>query len=213
MIKNIIKIILLGSPGSGKGTIASVLKNQLNMNHISTGDLFRNSLDNNDELSHQIRDIMSTGGLIPDDITNKLAKDAIIKSINEKKSFILDGYPRTLEQAKYLSTVCEIDNVIYLNIDEQILLKRIIGRRSCKKCKEVYNIYFKKPIIENECDKCHLPLFTRKDDNEESFALRINEYKHKTQPLIDFYKQKNKLVEIDSNQNIEKIVNTIKQIV
>lgn len=211
MINNETKIILLGSPGSGKGTVSQIFKNEYKMSHISTGDLFRTSLENNDELSHKIKDLMANGELIPDDITNHLAKNAIISCIKKNQPFILDGYPRTIDQAKYLASICDIKTVIYLSVDEQVLLKRITGRRSCKKCKRVYNIYFQKPANENECDDCHLPLFTRKDDNEESFVNRINEYRHKTEPLINFYKQRNCLYEINSDQNLEKIVNDIKQ--
>ena len=133
------KIILIGAPGSGKGTISSQLINNFNLQHISTGDLFREAALQNTVISSKIKELMISGELIPDEITNKLASDAILKSFDNTNGFILDGYPRTIPQAEFLTKVCSIDKVFYLKINTDSLMKRIIG---CKK-----GIYF--PLVWN----------------------------------------------------------------
>lgn len=203
------KIILIGAPGSGKGTISSQLINNFNLQHISTGDLFREAALQNTVISSKIKELMISGELIPDEITNKLASDAILKSFDNTNGFILDGYPRTIPQAEFLTKVCSIDKVFYLKINTDSLMKRIIGRRMCENCKISYNIYFNKPTIENICNKCSQPLIQRKDDNEQILISRISEYEKKTSPLINYYKLKNILVEINANNSIDEVYNDI----
>ena len=204
------KIILLGAPGAGKGTISELLSKNQNLVHISTGNLFREAIQKEDDLSWQIRNILNNGGLVSDDITNEVAKKAILKVCNENKGFILDGYPRTINQAKFLDTIVNIDKVFYLKVDNDALIQRIIGRRVCPNCNAIYNINLDlKPKIENECDFCHSVLVQRKDDNLETAQKRIDKYNEETFPLIQFYKEKNKLVEIDGLDTIQNIYNNI----
>ncbi|MGL4950949.1 MAG: adenylate kinase family protein [Mycoplasma sp.] len=207
MIKNK-KIILLGAPGSGKGTLSYKLI-EAGFYHISTGDLFRNKLKEDSEESREIQLLLNRGELIPDSITNKLAKDEIIKSINDNKSFILDGYPRTIDQAKYLDTICEMDYVFYLDVAESVLFKRITGRVTCKQCNKIYNTYFAPPKEDEICDDCKIPLVRRRDDNERSFQFRMNEYNEKTKPLINYYENNKKLVKINSDDSMESILNKV----
>lgn len=209
MINKKMKLILLGPPGCGKGTISFEMINLFDIVHISTGNLFRACLDEEDMLSKKIQNSMVKGELISDEITNELAKKEIIKNINNDKGFILDGYPRTIGQADFLNSVCKIDKVIYFNIDDEILIKRITGRRTCKNCSKVYNIYTNPSKKENNCDECDFPLFQRKDDDEEIFIQRVSEYREKTMPLVEYYKERNILIEINANQSTIKILKEI----
>lgn len=184
------KIILLGAPGSGKGTLSQDLL-KYNYVQISTGDLFRKKLQEDTREAKEIQAIINRGELIPDSITNNLAKQEILKNIKANKNIILDGYPRTIEQAKFLETICYIDNVIYLDVDHDVLLKRITGRISCKQCNKVYNEYTNPPKQKEICDNCNIPLVRRRDDNKESFEIRMMEFNSKTAPLIEFYSNHN----------------------
>ncbi len=204
------KIILLGAPGSGKGTVSGLLIENFKLDHISTGDLFRNEIKNDGPLASKIKELMVNGQLIPDDITNELASNAIMDSFKKSDGFILDGYPRTIAQAEFLTKICNIDKVFYLNISSDLLVKRIVGRRICPQCATNYNIYFSKPKVEGICDKCNSPLTQRKDDNEETLVSRIREYETKTAPLVDFYKKEGKLITVDASQDINEVYNTIK---
>ena len=202
-------IIFLGAPGSGKGTVAKKLAEKYGYLHLSTGDLFRETLKLDTPLANQIREYIKQGKLVPDEVTNNMMKQYIVNAINNNKCFLLDGYPRTIDQAEFLKTICDIDLVIYLNISEELATKRIIGRRSCPKCGEIYNIYFKKPIKDNNCDKCNTPLLQRKDDNEVVVKTRFQTYQSSTSPLINYYQQQNKLSAIEVNDNTSDIFTII----
>lgn len=202
------KIILLGAPGSGKGTVSQFLIEK-GYKHISTGDLFRQKLQEDSDEAREIQLLLNRGELIPDSIANKLAKDAIIQAIDSHKGFVLDGFPRTLDQAKYLDTICKIDLAIYLDVNEEILFKRITGRLTCPKCNRIYNVYFKAPKVANVCDVCQIPLVKRRDDNETSFRFRMEEFHTKTKVLINYYENSNKLVKINGNQDLSLITSQL----
>ncbi len=208
------KIVLLGAPGSGKGTLAQGLVNY-GFVQISTGDLFRKKLSEDSDEAKQIQQLINRGELIPDEITNNLAKAEIVKNTQEGKNIILDGYPRTTEQAKYLNTICNVDYVVYLNVDQAILFERITGRLSCKQCGKVYNEYTNPPKVTETCDHCKIPLTRRRDDNKESFELRMKEYTSKTEPLIQFYKSQKsadtKFIELNpaKDDSIDSILKTV----
>ncbi len=212
------KIILLGAPGSGKGTLAQGLIDY-GFIQISTGDLFRKKLSEDSDEAKYIQQLINRGELIPDEITNNLARNEIIKYSQDGKNIILDGYPRTVDQAKFLSTICKVDYVIYLNVDQEVLFKRITGRLSCKQCGKVYNEYTNPPKEKETCDNCKVPLSRRRDDNKESFELRMKEYTAKTEPLINYYKSQenagSKFIELNpsKDESIEQILkNVLKQI-
>lgn len=200
------KIILLGAPGSGKGTISNYLINNYHYGHLSTGDMFRAAINNpNDPLGVQIKNIIAAGELVPDDLTNSLVAANIKTMLDQDMSgFILDGYPRTIPQANFLSSIINVDSVIYLHVDEKILINRLTGRRLCSNCNAIYNVNTEmKPQQDGVCDKCHSVLIQRKDDNLESVKLRIDEYNQKTKPLIDYYQAKGilKIIEADAPLN------------
>lgn len=207
------KIILLGAPGSGKGTISNYLCSKYSLEHISTGDLFRAIIKNDDDFANQVKDYVLTGKYVPDWITNQIAFDAITKANDSDHGYILDGYPRTVGQADALGTKETITNVILLNVDNEILIKRISGRVVCPKCNRIYNIYFTtKPKNNNLCDDCNVALIQRKDDAFETVKTRIDIYNEQTEPLIDYYQSKGLLTAIDATLPLEEIFKKIDDI-
>lgn len=208
------KIILLGAPGSGKGSLAKVLLEHHNLAHISTGDLFRAAINKDDDFAREIKSLIASGQYVPDSITNKIAADAILEAMKKHDGFILDGYPRTLDQANYLKEISDIDYVLYLDINPEILIKRITGRRLCSQCGAIYNVNTSpKPHNPEVCDKCHSALIQRKDDNEEVAKHRIEVYLDQTAPLIDFYKNEGLLVTIDANKDLKDVVAEVEKII
>lgn len=210
------KIILLGAPGAGKGTISNYLINTFNYSHLSTGDMFREAINNpNDPLGVEIKNIIAKGELVSDDLTNNLVSTNIKKITSENvPGFILDGYPRTIGQAEFLSTIIDISAVIYLEVDEKVLINRLTGRRLCPKCNAIYNVNTDmKPLNDGVCDKCGTALIQRKDDNLETVELRINEYNTKTKPLIEFYKEKGLLKTIQADADLNVIYSEINKII
>ena len=212
-------IILLAPPAAGKGTEAQILTHEYSIPQISTGDLLREASNNNDELSMKIKNIMEQGKLVSDEIIIELIK----KRINDedcKNGYILDGFPRTINQAlKYDEMLEEIDNkidyVFALDIDKNLAASRISGRRTCPKCNRIYNINSDnlKPKVENLCDDCNVELRHRKDDNAETYEKRYNAYLEETAPLIEYYEKKNILYHIDGNVDKNNTHNQIKEII
>ncbi len=210
MINNKVRIILLGPPGVGKGTISDLLIKNIGLEHISTGNLFRKAIKQNDERAKELQEILNSGRLVPDSYTNNIAKEAILNVVKNDKGFILDGYPRTIEQAKYLETILDIDYVFYLNLDSETLINRICGRRICLECNSIYNVStFPKPKDDGICDNCGNVLFQRKDDEVTTASKRIQVYLEETKPLVDFYTQQGKLIEIDARGSSEEIFDEI----
>lgn len=208
------KIILLGAPGSGKGSIAKLLVEHFKLAHISTGDLFRAAINKDDEFAQQIKSIVSSGQYVPDSITNKIASDAIVEASKNYDGFILDGYPRTVDQANYLKEITNIDYVLYLDIDNEELIKRITGRRICPNCGAIYNVNTApKPTNDNICDVCGSLLIQRKDDNIEVAKKRIDVYVEQTEPLIQFYENEKILVKLNANQDLQNLFNEVKKII
>lgn len=207
-------VIFIAPPAAGKGTFSEKLKN-MGYVHISTGDMLREEKDKGTELGNQIDKIMQTGGLVSDDIVFKLIEGRL-EELN--KPFILDGFPRTLEQASMLSDLfnkLDINNyeVIYLDIPMEVAIKRALGRLTCS-CGASYNKYndLFKPSVEGICDKCGSVLSQRSDDNEESFKVRFNTFQEKTKPIKDYYEKIQKLHLIDATIDIDEQLNMIKNI-
>lgn len=208
-------IILLAPPLSGKGTQASLLKNKLNLVHISIGDMLRKASQNNDDLAVKINEVLSSGALVSDDLAIELLEKALVEN-KESNGFVFDGFPRTIVQAKKLDELFNdldfnLDYVFLLNVDVDTLEKRITGRRVCLKCNKVYNIYNldMMPKEENLCDNCHSELSIRSDDNLDSFKVRYQEYLEKTYPIIEYYKNKGCLIEIDATKNVDEVCENI----
>ena len=197
-------LILLGAPGSGKGTLADYLVKDYNIPHISTGDIFRENIKNRTEIGIKIEEKMKTGELISDDITIQLVKDRLSKP-DTKNGFILDGFPRNLAQAEGLEKFARIDNVILLEADNNTVINRLNGRRVCPNCKSTFNIV---NYIKNTCNKCGEVLVHREDDKPETVKNRLEVYKKQTAPLIDFYS--NKILRVDGTLTAQKTYEAVK---
>ncbi|MBR1376949.1 MAG: adenylate kinase [Bacilli bacterium] len=209
-------IILIAPPAGGKGTQSELICSKYNIKHISTGDLLRKEVENGNT---ELKNIMDAGMLVSDEIIFDLIRKCI-SSEDSKNGYLLDGFPRNIEQAKKYDEILEelnidIGKVILLDIDPELAAKRIAGRRSCMNCGSTYNIYFDnmKPTEEGICNNCNTALTARDDDNEETYKTRYNTYLEKTQPLIDYYKEKNVLYTVDANGTVDETFNKIEDIV
>ena len=200
------KCVFLGPPGAGKGTLAAEVAKEYGMVHISTGDLFREAIKAGTELGKKIKAVIESGALVSDDLTIALLKERLDKNDWADKGFILDGFPRTIPQADALSSIVNLDSVINLDISDEEVIARLSGRRICSKCGRSFHIRFMKPQKEGTCDSCSASLITREDDKEESIKKRLENYNKQTQPLIDYYKAKNLLVDIDARPSTQEIL-------
>jgi len=196
------KIILLGAPGSGKGTMAQKLTNELNVPQISTGDIFRKNLKEETPLGLQVKDIMARGDLVPDAITIEIVKNRLAES-DCAKGYILDGFPRSIVQAEALDSFEEIDCAVNLEVDEEAVVKRLSGRRFCPDCSGTYHV----STLENAqvCPNCGGQLIIRADDSEDTVRERLKVYYENTFPLIEYYRKKGKLVNVDGNGTIDVV--------
>ncbi len=179
-------LILLGAPGSGKGTVAKSIVKEFSIPQISTGDILRENVKNGTELGKQAKVLMDQGKLVNDEIVIGLLKERISRD-DCKKGFILDGFPRTIVQGEALEKIANIDGVLMIDLDFDIIEERVVNRRSCLSCGEIYNIRFAE---KSECDKCGAPLYQRDDDKLETVRKRLEVYDKMTAPLIDFYGNK-----------------------
>lgn len=217
-------IVMLGAPGSGKGTIAKLLAEVLDIEHISTGDLFRETIKSRSDIGQELEKYMSKGMLVPDDIVIEILEERLSKQAAEN-GVVLDGFPRTKLQAKYLKSMLEkrgkkVDLAMQLNIPDEDLIYRTVKRRICsnKECGEIYNLEFSKPKQDGICDKCGSKLYQRADDNEETIRKRIQTYHTRTEDIIKYYKQEGKLYKINlraqdkvTQQDIQKWLEEIKK--
>lgn len=205
------RIILLGAPGSGKGTQARFIEEDFDLEHISVGEILREEMRNSTVTGLKIADAMNKGQLISDDVIEEI----MANKLSTLDAYLLDGFPRTLEQAKMLEELLEsrsqeIDIVVYLAVSREEVVRRISGRRFCAECGALFHIIANPPKQEDICDVCSKELSIREDDNEETANKRMDVYLELTAPLIDFYKQKSKLLEIDGNNDIDIITKNIK---
>ena len=206
-------LVLLGAPGSGKGTYAVELKEYYGIPHISTGEIFRKEIASKSELGILANSYIEKGQLCPDDVTNEIVKKRLIEP-DCVKGFILDGFPRTIPQAKFLDELLPIigkrlEAVIDLEITDDEVIRRIVNRRSCPKCREGYNLITKKPLRDGLCDHCNVPLVQRDDDTEETVKKRLKVYYNETEPLIKYYTDSGFMLKINSEQPIDKVVKDI----
>lgn len=193
-------LIMLGAPGSGKGTRAAALCEVLGVEQISTGDLFRHNINEGTELGKLAKSYMDKGELVPDDVTAAMLEDRL-KQPDTKKGFILDGFPRTIRQAEMLDKMLsdlgeKITAVIYLDVPDEEIIRRISGRRICKSCQASYHVSFTPPMHEGRCDKCDSELVIRDDDKPETVKKRLEVFKSTTFPLVKYYEDKHLLVTI-----------------
>jgi adenylate kinase len=185
-----VNAIIFGAPGSGKGTYASRLKAKLDVDVIAMGDIFRENLKADTPLGKSVRRYVEKGLLVPDNIVIDVLKNHLNK-VSDRKGFILDGYPRTIEQAETLENIAKIDVILLQMVPDWIIIERLSSRRICKSCGAVYNVRFLKPKVEGVCDNCGGPLYQRSDDTPETIKQRLQVYQKQTSPLLQHYKEKN----------------------
>lgn len=200
-------IVFVGMPGSGKGTQAQKLAEKLNIPFVSTGDLFRSQIDKQTEIGMKVKDIISRGELVSDEITFSLLKEGL-KDFDVKSGVILDGYPRNLHQAELLEEYMKIDKVLNINLSESEVMTRIGGRRTCI-CGATYHIKFNPSKVENVCDVCGKELFVRDDAKPEAIKTRIEIYNKSAEPLLSFYRNKGILIDINGDLPIDEVTKEI----
>ena len=208
------RIVIFGPPGSGKGTYASRLVKRLGVPHISTGDLVREEIHNHTPLGDMIEKYSSSGTLVPDETITEILKKRM-ESI-DAKGFVLEGYPRTVSQARALEEIATISTVINLNVPDSVIIRRLSARLQCKSCGTIYNEITMKPKVAGKCDKCGGELFRRDDDQPKVIQERLRVYKETSSPVVDFYRAKSLLKDIkndDPNADPEQIVNEILRVI
>lgn len=198
---NAMKIILLGAPGAGKGTQADKLVEKYGLTHISTGDIFRKNIKDRTEIGLVAKSYIDRGELVPDEVTIKLVENRL-KEDDVKNGFLLDGFPRNVKQAEALDEITDIDCVVNIDVPLDKLLNRITGRRVCPKCSASYHVDF---LNGNDTCKCGEKLVQRADDNEETVKSRINVYTNQTAPLIEYYKGRGKLINVNGHQSVNEV--------
>lgn len=196
------KVILLGAPGAGKGTQAARLAKRYKIPHISTGDIFRSNIKERTPIGIVAKSYIDKGQLVPDEVTIQIVKERLEKD-DCKNGYLLDGFPRTVSQAEALDGFSEIDSVVNIDVPLHKLMRRITGRRVCGKCGESYHIDYLDGST--SCRKCDGELIQRADDNEETVGKRLEVYEKQTAPLIDYYKSKGKLIDVDGDGDIDSV--------
>ncbi|MFW5437068.1 adenylate kinase [Paenibacillus apiarius] len=206
-------ILFMGPPGAGKGTQAERIVAQFGIPHISTGDAFRAAMREGTPIGLKAKEYIDQGLLVPDDVTVGIVRERLAQPDCEQ-GFLLDGFPRTLAQAEALDDILEqlnrkLHHVIDLSVDRNLLLARLTGRRICKSCGATYHVMFNPPKQEGVCDKCQGELYQRSDDSEEKVGTRLDEYINKTAPLLEYYKNKGLLRQVDGEKEIDTVTSEI----
>lgn len=198
------KLVLLGPPGAGKGTLAGNLKDKLDVVHISTGDILREEMKNNTALGQEAKQFIESGGLVPDELITRLVEKRLAQPDCQEKGCMLDGFPRTTTQAQDLDKILEkngtaIDCVLNLEASLDVVLQRLTGRRICKGCGAIFHATNKPAKVEGVCDLCGGELYQRADDNEDTIRNRMNVYSENTKPIVDFYEKQGKLHKLNAD--------------
>lgn len=202
--------IFLGPPGAGKGTLAAAVSALYGIPHISTGEIFRAAIKAQTPLGKKVKAIIDSGALVGDDITVELIRDRLAQS-DAKNGFILDGFPRTINQAEQLEKIAKIDCAVNFDINDEAVVERLSGRRVCRKCSHNFHVVFMPPEKENTCTHCGGELYIRDDDKPEAIKRRLEVYRAQTAPLIDFYRSKNLLKNIDAKPATDIILADFKK--
>lgn len=208
------RLLIMGAPGAGKGTQAVLIKEEYNIPHISTGDMFRKAISEQTKTGLLAKSYIDKGELVPDSVTNTLVRERLSEE-DCQKGFLLDGYPRNLDQAKELSKILEdlkiqLDAVINVKVDDEALINRITGRRTCPKCGASFHVTNNKPKVDGICDLCGEKLVQRADDQEETIKNRLSVYYGKTEPVLAYYKEIVK--DVDGMQDIGEVFSSIKKV-
>jgi len=212
------RLVILGAPGSGKGSQCKWITRDYNVPHISTGDIFRKNISEGTELGKKAKEYMDKGALVPDELVIDLLKSRLDEADCVEQGFLLDGFPRTLSQAEALSEYLDsksiaLDKVINLDVPDEEIMSRALNRRTCENpdCKEIYNMRDNPPKVEGICDKCGAKLFIRDDDNEETVSNRLHVYHSQTEPLIKYYTEKGVLSTVVGQEKFEDTVALVKE--
>ncbi|HEY5576506.1 MAG TPA: adenylate kinase [Clostridiaceae bacterium] len=210
------KIILLGPPGAGKGTQAKSISKEYNIPHISTGDIFRKNISEKTPLGLEAKGYMDSGKLVPDELTINLVKDRLTHE-DCKNGFMLDGFPRTVKQAEALDAFLkerniDIDAALLIDAPKDLIIERMTGRRVCSHCGETYHVTNIPPKVEDVCDLCGSALIQRKDDNLETVIERLEVYDKQTQPLVEYYKGRGKLMSVDGSKEQHEVFKDIRDL-
>ena len=211
------KIILLGPPGAGKGTLAGLLKKTFKILHISTGDLLRQEMKNKTKLGKEIKGFVEAGQLVPDEVVTRMIERKMTRQEILKQGFMLDGYPRTTTQAEDLDKILQrskqsIDCALYLEAALPTVVERLTGRRVCRSCGALFHIHNRPPKKVGVCDVCGGELYQRSDDNEETIRTRMDVYLENTKPIIEYYQKQKKLIKLDADNESEKLSQELKKI-
>jgi adenylate kinase len=211
-----LKIILLGPPGAGKGTQAKSISREYNIPHISTGDIFRKNISEKTPLGVEAKGYMDSGKLVPDELTINLVKDRLTQE-DCKNGFMLDGFPRTVKQAEALDAFLkerniDIDAALLIDAPKDLIIERMTGRRVCSHCGETYHVVNIPPKVEDVCDVCGSALIQRKDDNLETVIERLEVYDKQTQPLVEYYRGRGKLMSVDGAKELHEVFEDIRNL-
>ena len=206
------RIVLLGPPGAGKGTLANLIKKKFKMDHISTGDMMREEMKNQTPLGQEVKKYVDGGKLVPDEVVTKIVESKLTRDKSDR--YLLDGFPRTTIQAQALDQILAkigqpIDFALIMEATLPVIIKRLTGRRVCRKCGAVYHIINRPPKKQNICDACGGELYQRADDNEETIRTRMDVYLKSTAPIVDYYKKQGKLKQVNADKDSEKVFTTL----
>ena len=206
------RILMLGAPGAGKGTIAQKLVEKYGIPQISTGDLLRAAVTAGTEMGKKAKAIMDAGKLVPDELVIAIARDRLAQP-DCAKGFILDGFPRTIAQADAMKTFARIDHVVNLEVPDEIIIERLEARRTCKKCRAIYNLKNVPPRAPGKCDTCGGDLYQRDDDKREAIETRLKTYRQQTQPLVDYYRRAGNLHTLNGDAGIDSLLRLVTAII
>ena len=204
------RLLIMGAPGAGKGTQATLIKEHYNIPHISTGDMFRQAMANETELGILAKSYIDKGNLVPDDVTIGIVRDRLKQDDCKERGFLLDGFPRTINQAIALDEILKelnvkLDGVINIDVDDSALIARISGRRICPNCGASFHLVVHKPKVDGICDECGHPLIQRDDDKEETLKVRLENYYKKTEPVLSYYEKSGLVINIWGMGSIDEI--------
>ena len=208
-------LVFLGPPGAGKGTQAERIAGMYGIAHISTGDIFRENIKKGTELGRKAKEYMDRGELVPDEVVIGIVREALAGE-SCSQGFLLDGFPRTVAQADALEEMLHeigrpLDRVVNLNVPDQVVVERLTARRTCRNCGRNYHLAFNPPKVDGVCDACGGELYQREDDREDTVRARLEEYRRKTQPLIDYYRDKGLLVEVPGDGSVDEVTRAIQE--
>lgn len=204
------KLVFLGPPGAGKGTLAAKAMELLQIPHISTGAIFRAAIAAKTPLGIKVKEIIDAGKLVDDETTIALVRERLAEA-DAQKGYILDGFPRTIAQAESLEGFSKVDRVINFDIPDASVMERLSGRRVCRNCGANYHILFNRPKSEGRCDLCGGELYTRDDDRPEAIQKRLEVYRAQTAPLVDYYRKKRLLVDVDARPEVDQVMSNFRE--